>query len=342
MGTESTSYEVTPEEVEQAYEELFKGGSTNKGKGVEENEDGTKTGSNAKTEDEGEGEGDDKPYFKPFKKAGNTVYRRMQKGKDGSEKFADKNYYKYDSEAGDYKTMDHEEIAGMFESSGGGNKMKSDKTEKGEGSEEEGDGDGEGEGDGEGDGTQKGDEGEGDPTEKGDEGDGEEEDPTEKGGEGDGDDDDDVQKAIDAEPVLKSFHNELRKVEENLEGFKERHRSVSEHTGKILKGLMEKVDALNDKIEAIGSEPVRKSAGVSEYRERFEKGEEGEGGGEDVLSLTKDRGAILNELEGMAIQKGEVVDTEIADELGKFESSGELSDGAVRRLQQQTGKKVVQ
>lgn len=138
-----------------------------------------------------------------------------------------------------------------------------------------------------------------------------------------------VNETIEVTPILKSFQDTILSLnEENNKKF--------QSTGTILKGLLEQIENLSNKVDEMSKEPnPRKSTVRTPYTDRFEKGETETKG----LSIAKDKAKILNMMDELTFAKGSV-DDDMAKAMTNFETTSRLSQPIALRIEKELGVRI--
>lgn len=115
-------------------------------------------------------------------------------------------------------------------------------------------------------------------------------------------------------------------------------RKQNEELLDVVKGYEDEFQNLHEGLDKIGREvPARKSVSSAKAVEKFAKGDtEGDiQKGENVLSISQDRGKILDILDNSTFEKG--YDVEFSKATQVFESSGQLPVDIIARLKREKG-----
>ena len=140
-----------------------------------------------------------------------------------------------------------------------------------------------------------------------------------------------VKDTIEVTPILKSFQDTILSLnDENNKKF--------QSTGTILKGLLEQIENLSNKVDGLSKAPnARKSTVRAPYTDRFakaEKTDEARG-----LSITNDKSKILNMMDDLSFNKGEV-DMDMAKAMSNFETTNRLPQTVALRIEKELGVRI--
>jgi hypothetical protein len=109
-------------------------------------------------------------------------------------------------------------------------------------------------------------------------------------------------------------------------------------TGTILKGLLEQIENLTNKVDGLSKAPnARKSTVRAPYTERFEKAESSEKA--RGLSITNDKSKILNMMDDLTFSKGSV-DEDMAKAMTNFETTNRLPQTVALRIEKELGVRI--
>ena len=132
---------------------------------------------------------------------------------------------------------------------------------------------------------------------------------------------------IEVTPILKSFQDTLNEIVETSD-------KKFQSTGTILKGLLEQIQNISDKVEHLSGTPNTRKSQTTPYRDRFEKAESNNG-----LNAKTDKYRILDLMDELTFQKGSV-DSDMAKAMTKFEQTSKLPEGVALKIEKELGVKI--